>query len=190
MTSWLFLCLLFVSQPAAEPLPAVALLPLEVGDAGALERVRTMLQLHPGLRLVPPGELPDGRLAALRSTLQAVGEYPDPLVRAVLEKHRHQLRLDRWVVLTTRGLFVQGPRDVFAGPFPVPGPRGQLAEGLLLLLQRPDPVRSRPVSGTLSPPFYRNWLFWTGVGVIVGGLTAMSLLSQDPTDVEIHVFHR
>ncbi len=190
MTSWLFLCLMFVSQPSAEPRPSVALLPLEVGDAGALERIRTMLQLHPGLRLVSPGELPEGRLTALRSTLQAVGEYPDPLVRAVLEKHRFQLRLDRWVVLTARGLFVQGPRDVFAGPFPVPGPRGQLAEELVLLLQRPDSVRTRPGVGAAPPPFYRNWLFWTGVGVIVGGLTAMSLLSRDPTDVEVHVLHR
>jgi len=189
MSTLILTFLLLVVPLPTEPKPAVALINLDHPDAGAFTRVQTMLQLHPGLRLLSLAEFTPEQQAALKSTLRAVGAYPDPLVRAVLEKHRVHLKIDRWVILTTGGLYVQGSSAAFPGPFVVPGPRGQLGEEFLLLLQKPQPpVRLRPVVS--AEPFYRNWLFWTGVGVIVGGLAAMSLLAQEPTDVEVHVFHR
>jgi hypothetical protein len=148
-----------------------------------------MLALQPSIRLRSEAEFTPVQQDALKSTLLAVAAYPDPLVRAVLEKHRVHMKLDRWVILTTRGMYVQGPMEAFSGPFPLPGPKGQLSEAFLLLLQKPQAPAKRP-TGTSPAPFYRNWLFWTGVGVIVGGLTVMSLLSQEPSDVEVHVFHR
>jgi len=189
MSNLLLFFMLFCTPLGTEPKPAVALINLDHPDEGTIARVRTMLALQPAIRLLSDGEFTPEQQAALKSTLKAVAAYPDPLVRAVLEKHRQHLKIDRWVILTTGGLFIQGPGDASAGPFAVPGPKGQLSENFLLLLQksRSPQLRSKDA---VREPFYRNWLFWTGVGVIVGGLTAMSLLASEPTDVEVHVFHR
>jgi hypothetical protein len=189
MSNLFFLVMLFSVPAAPEARPTVALINLDHPGAGEIARVQTMLALQPAIRLLPDTEFTPEQQASLRSTLQAVAAYPDALVRAVLEKHRVHMKIDRWVILTTRGLYVQGPQEAFFGPFAVPGPRGRLSEAFLLLLQKPQPPSRRP-SATVQAPFYRNWLFWTGVGVIVGGLTAMSLLAQEPTDVEVHVFRR
>jgi len=188
MSNLLFLVLLFTTPPP-EPKPTVALINLDHPGAGEFARVQTMLALQPAIRLLPETEFTPEQQASLKSTLQAVAAYPDALVRAVLEKHRVHMKIDRWVILTARGLYVQGPREAFTGPFVVPGPRGRLSETFLMLLQKPQPA-AQPPSTSAQSPFYRNWLFWTGVGVIVGGLTAMSLLAQEPTDVEVHVFRR
>ncbi len=189
MSTLLFSLILLSAPLEADPKPAVALINLDHPDTGAFARLQTMLQLHPGLRLLSAAEFTPEQQASLRSTLRAVGAYPDPLVRAVLEKHRVHLKIDRWVILTSGGLYVQGPGAVFSGRFAVPGPKAQLSEPFLLLLQKPRASDRGRTTGSAAP-FYRNWLFWTGVGVIVGGLAAMSLLSQQPTDVEVHVFNR
>ena len=189
MTSLLLFSLLLGAPASPEPQPRVALLVLDTKDPGAVARVETILRLMPEIRFLTEAEFPAERHAALRTTLQTVAEYPDPLVRAVIEKQRLSLKLDRWVILTSRGLFVQDAGEQPQGPYPVPGPRGQgLSESFLGLVQKPISPPPRPAA-VVTPPFYRNWLFWTGVGVIVGGLAAMSLLSRDPGEVEVHVFH-
>ncbi|MBU1243108.1 hypothetical protein KKD52_07810 [Myxococcota bacterium] len=189
MSNLFFLVLVFTTPPTPEPMPTVALINLDHPGAGEFARVQTMLALQPAVRLLSETEFTPEQQASLKSTLQAVAAYPDPLVRAVLEKHRVHLKIDRWVILTARGLYVQGPGEAFSGPFAVPGPKGRLSEAFLLLLQKPQPPARRSSTGAQAP-FYRNWLFWTGVGVIVGGLTVMSLLAQEPTDVDVHVFRR
>ncbi len=190
MTTLLLFSLLLSAPAAPAPKPRVALLVLDTADAGAVARVETILRLMPEVHFLSEAEFPAERHGALRTTLKTVAEYPDPLVRAVIEKQRLSLRLDRWVILTGRGLFVQEAGEQAHGPYPVPGPRGAgLSEGFLDKVQRSVTPVSRPAA-VVTPPFYRNWLFWTGVGVIVGGLAAMSLISRDPGEVEVHVFHR
>lgn len=178
-------------KTAPEPVPAsVVLVVLDAPAPGVSVRLATMLGLIPQIRLLPPTAFPEERQDAIRKTLAGVAPYPDPLARVVLKKHLGALKASA-VVLAGGRLYLQTAAGAYQGPFLLPGPGGKLPDALverLCSLSALSAVAS--ASGQPREPFYRNWLFWTGVGLIVGAMVTVSVLSRDAQDVEVEVFHR
>ncbi len=177
--------LLGSTEPAR---PIVTLLSLDHPDAGAFLRIHTLLHVDPRIRLLPENEFTPEKQQAVRSTLSALTPFPDALVVAVLEKQRVHLKVDRLVILTAAGLYILDGSGQPRGPFPVPRPRDTLSESFLSALG--FPTKPEKAAKPASTPLYRNWLFWTGMGIIVAGVVVMTALAQEPNHVEIHVIHR
>lgn len=191
MIAWILLTFALAGAPVPEPgaLPAAAILVLEAPPPGVVERLATMLAISPQVRLLPASVFPEDRQEAVRKTITDVAPYPDPLARSILDKHLASIQGQMWVVIVKEKMYIQRAGGHVDGPFPLPGPTGKLPEAFVEKLSvAAPPVKSRP---SASPgPFYRNWLFWTGVGVIAGVMVAVAVVSQDPREVEVEVFHR
>ncbi len=195
MVTWI-LCaaaIWMASPPAAEvsQRPAVVLVFLDAPEAGAVERLSTMLALIPQIRLLPRSAFPEDRQEAVRKAISGVAPYPDPVARAVLEKHIQAAGAVAGVIVAGNRIHLQHAKT-HHGPYAMPGPSGKLpdplVERLCSLSQRERGIETKQPA--TREPFYRNWLFWTGVGIIAGTMVAVSILSQDTREVEVEVINR
>lgn len=174
------------------PKPVVALVFLDTPAFGVSERLSTMLALIPKVRLLPSSAFPEDRQDAIRKVVAGIAPYPDPLAKSVLKKHLDAIGADGAVIVAAGQLYIQTKTGLHEGPFSLPGLRGKLPDMLvekLCALAVSSGTNTHSSHPRQTKPFYRNWLFWTGVGLIVGAIATVSFVSRDSQEVEVEVFH-
>ncbi|MBU1239550.1 hypothetical protein KKF84_05780, partial [Myxococcota bacterium] len=183
----IFLLLTLMTAPAAQPSqPVVTFLNVDCADKGAVERLHTSLAVMPTITLATVGNFPDKEKLSVATTLKSLGRFPTSLGLALIRKQLSRRSITAMVVLTTQGLYMV-TRHSLKGPWKIPGPREALPQTLVERLTKSNhkPPVKRPAAAEV--PWWKNWVFWTGVAVITGSILAFSLLTQDPESVDVHV---
>ncbi len=171
---------------AAPAQPKVSLLILHKGHPKSVERTRTALAVLPTITLTLERTFPEAHKTSIATTLNSLGRFPSRLGLGILRKQLQKRGIDALVVAAVRGLYLV-TKETIRGPYGFPGPKQTLDPALLQALsysnRHPSRVRKkrRPVS------WWKNWIFWTGVALVTGGVVALSIISQQPETVEIHV---
>ncbi len=186
MTTLVLLIALAATAPTATQ-PVTTLLNIDCADQGAVERVHTALAVLPTVSLATVGSFPDAEKKSVAATLKTLGRFPTKLGLALIRKQLRRRNITTAVVLSQKSIYVV-TTGLLRGPWAIPGPRAALSVDLVEFLSSPFPKKSRTRAvATAQVPWWKNWIFWTGVVVITGSIVAFSLLTQDPDSVDVHV---
>ncbi|MBU1218925.1 hypothetical protein KKF34_10915 [Myxococcota bacterium] len=178
--------ILFILILSTAPLPLIETINLDLKDAGTVERVKTGINI---LTTVTPGGetvFPDKEKQALVTTLKSCCSFPDKLSISLLQKQLVNRKLRYLVVLTSKGIFILTTNRNY-GPYALPTQRQSLPSQVIKILS--GVKTEKPKTSTEKPPWWKNWMFWTGAVVITASIIVFSIASQSDDSIDVYLKH-
>ncbi|MBN2723497.1 MAG: hypothetical protein JXR95_05435 [Deltaproteobacteria bacterium] len=169
-------------------LPVIETINIDMKDSGAAERTVVGLRVLTTVTTGGEAVFPEKEKKALETTLKSCCSFPGKLAESLIRKQLHNRRLDWLVILTGKGIFVVGKKTIH-GPFQPPAPRGALNVSLtdIFLKKNQAPVKRENKDKYEKTPWWKNWIFWTGVVAITSGVIVFSVINQTDDNIDVHL---
>jgi hypothetical protein len=149
------------------------------------EHVRTSINLIPNVSLVTNSVFKKNEMLSLVTTLSTLPPFPAKLTGGVLRRQIKNKKVDGLILITKKGIYIINSKNSF-GPYQIPKPSKALSIKFISKLQKPSLIlRNKKSSKKIS--WWKNWIFWAGVGVITTTVIIFSLTSQEPDTIEVYL---
>ncbi|MDA3863908.1 MAG: hypothetical protein PF689_08590 [Deltaproteobacteria bacterium] len=155
------------------------------GKSKALgQKLITQINLLPNLNLASPAKFPKSDKSSIRKTLATLPDFPAKLARNILEKQLTNRKLEALLLLAHKKIYLLTGKALH-GPFAYLPKNKSLPTALLTQLQKLN--KNKLQKAKKMKPWYKSWLFWTGLTVISGTIAIITYANQEPDTVNIHI---
>lgn len=163
----------------------ISILDLTKKNKALSRKLITQVNLLSNLNLANPAKFPKSDKNSLRKTLATLPDFPAKLARNILEKQLTNRKIEALLLLLSNKKIYLLTAKSLHGPFSYLPKKKSLP--MVLVKQLKNLNKSKLQKAKKMKPWYKSWLFWTGLTVISGTIAIITYANQEPDTVNINI---